>query len=130
MKSRKLIILLTTFSFMAVGLKAQSFLTEGKWRGVFHQPNGTDVPFNFEVTGKSATLAHIYLLNGSERFPTSSVSQQGDTVYIAFDQFETELALKVNGSKANGFFRRKENQGRNIQVDATFGDTFRFADNG
>ncbi len=130
MKPIKLSIIIIAICFLTTALKAQSFLTEGKWRGVFHQPNGTDVPFNFEVTGKTAILVHIYLLNGSERFPTSGVSQKGDTVYIAFDQFETELALKVNGNKANGFFRRKEAQGRNIPVDATFGDTFRFADNG
>lgn len=111
-------------------LSAQSFIPEGKWRGVFHQPNGTDVPFNFEVRGKSATDAKVYLLNAEERFETSQPVQKADSLFIPFDQFDTELALKIGGKQLTGVFRKKDHTGRMIPVDATFGQTYRFDDNG
>jgi peroxiredoxin len=124
------ILILSIIIINLSGLSAQSFIPEGKWRGVFHQPNGTDVPFNFEVHGKSAGDATIYLLNAEERFETSRPTQKGDTVLIPFDQFDTELAVKVGDKQLTGFFRKKDHTGRTIPVDATFGQTYRFDDRG
>ncbi|ASU33931.1 peroxiredoxin family protein [Mucilaginibacter xinganensis] len=111
-------------------VSAQSFITEGKWRGVFHQPNGTDVPFNFEVHGKSAAAAKIYLLNGEERFETGQPVQKADSLFIPFDQFDTELAFKAGDKQLSGFFRKKDHTGRTIPVDATFGQLYRFDEKG
>ncbi|WP_259068078.1 peroxiredoxin family protein [Mucilaginibacter sp. X4EP1] len=108
---------------------AQSFIAEGPWRGVFHQLNGTEVPFNFEVKGKTATTAKIYLLNGTERFETSGITQKDDSLFIAFDQFDNELALKIGDKKLSGVLRKKDLSGHTVPVDATFGETYRFVDN-
>jgi len=109
---------------------AQSLVSAGKWRGVFHSSNGTEVPFNFEVRGKSGSVDKIYLLNGDERFETSQVIQKSDSLFIPFDQFDTELAFKIKDKQLTGLFRRKDHAGRTIPVDATFGQAYRFDDNG
>ncbi|MES2277866.1 MAG: TlpA disulfide reductase family protein [Bacteroidota bacterium] len=122
-----------TFIFTAlVAMPAfsQAFIAEGKWRGVFHQANGTEVPFNFEVKGKSSATAKVFLLNGEERFEAGAITQKGDSLFVPFDQFDNELALKIGDKQLTGVFRRKDHTGRATQVDAVYGQTFRFADNG
>ncbi|MES2062430.1 MAG: TlpA disulfide reductase family protein [Bacteroidota bacterium] len=117
------------FSLLALNSFSQStFIPEGKWRGVFHNANGTDVPFNFEVKGKTAETAKVYLLNAQERFETGTLTQKGDSLYIPFEQFDTELAFKIGDKKLTGSFRRKESGGRATPVDATYGQTYRFED--
>jgi thiol-disulfide isomerase/thioredoxin len=130
MKKRLCALVFLSLSIAATTVNAQSFIAEGPWRGVFHQPNGTEVPFNFEVKGKTATTAKVFLVNGPERFAASGVSQKEDSLFVAFDQFDNELAIKVDDKKLNGVLRKKDLSGRTIPVDATFGETYRFADNG
>jgi thiol-disulfide isomerase/thioredoxin len=130
MKKRLCALVFLSLSIAATTVNAQSFIAEGPWWGVFHQPNGTEVPFNFEVKGKTATTAKVFLVNGPERFAASGVSQKGDSLFIAFDQFDNELAIKADDKKLSGVLRKKDLSGRTIPVDATFGETYRFADNG
>jgi hypothetical protein len=127
MKKINLLLLLSLSTTASFG---QSFIAEGPWRGVFHQPNGTDVPFNFEVKGKTAQSARVFLLNGGEHFATSGVTQKGDSVFIAFDQFDNELALKTGDKKLSGVLRKKDHTGKITPVDVIYGETYRFADNG
>jgi thiol-disulfide isomerase/thioredoxin len=132
--AKKYLMKLTCLALGLGGLSAtafaQSFIPEGKWRGVFHQPDGTDVPFNFEVKGKTAATTKIYLLNGGERFETGGIVSKGDSMFVAFDQFDNELALKADGKNLSGVLRKKDRTGRTTRVDAVFGDDYRFADNG
>lgn len=109
---------------------AQSFVPEGIWRGVFHYPNGTDVPFNFEVKGRTAATGKVYLLNGEEHFETGRPSQKGDSLFIPFDQFDNELALRIGDKQLSGVLRKKDLSGKAIPIDATFGQAYRFADTG
>lgn len=126
----KKINLFLAFTLFTTASYAQNFIAEGTWRGIFHQSNGTDVPFNFEVKGKTAAAAKVYLLNGPERFAASGITQKGDSLFIAFDQFDNELALKTGDKKLSGVLRKKDQSGRTTPVEATYGETFRFADNG
>lgn len=130
MKNKLYALALSCLPFAVPTVKAQTFIAEGPWRGVFHQPNGTEVPFNFEVKGKSAAKAKVYLLNGSEHFATSGVSQKGDSLFIAFDQFDNELALQIGDKKLSGVLRKKDLSGRTIPAEATFGQNYRFVNNG
>ena len=130
MKTLRLYTLSSFVLLASTSVEAQSFIPEGTWRGVFHQYNGTEVPFNFEVKGKTAATAKVYLINGPEHFATSGITQKGDSVFIAFDQFDNELALKIGDKKLSGVLRKKDLSGRTTSVEATFGETFRFADNG
>lgn len=120
----KKIILLFASHLFAVTLFAHQ-VPQGPWRGVFSLFNGTEVPFNFEVKG-----SQVFLLNGKERFAASGLTQKGDSVFIAFDQFDNELALKLSDKELTGVLRKKDHSGRTTQVKAIFGQTYRFADNG
>jgi len=62
--------------------------------------------------------------------PQVALLKKGDSVFIAFDQFDNELALKVDGKSLNGVLRKKDLSGRTIPVNAVFGETYRFANNG
>lgn len=121
--------LIFIFNLISLSAVAQSaFIPEGKWRGVFHNANGTDVPFNFDVKGKTAETAKVYLLNAHERFETGTLTQKGDSLFIPFEQFDTELAFKIGDNKLTGYFRRKEGGGRSTPVDASYGQNYRFED--
>lgn len=126
MKNKYLISLGAALS--ALPAFSQSFIPEGKWRGVFHQPNGTEVPFNFEVKGKSSTTAKVFLLNGSEHFETGKIVQKNDSLFIPFDQFDNELAFKIGDKQLTGVFRKKDHSGRATPVDAFYGQDYRFAE--
>jgi len=107
-------------------VSAQSFIPEGKYRGVFHTANGTDVPFNFEIKGKTAETARLFLLNGDEHFASDKLTQKGDSVFFAFDQFDNELAFKIGDKQLTGALRKKDHTGRTVPVDAFFGQNYRF----
>ena len=128
--TNRIVLSLLIIVLLPIATLAQSFIPEGKWRGVFHLTNGTEVPFNFEVKGKSAATAKVYLLNGEEHFETSQEVQKGDSLFIPFDQFDTELALKINDNQLTGIFHKKDGTGRTIPVEATFGQSYRFDENG
>jgi len=123
-------LFLITILFASAPAFSQSFIAEGNWRGVFHYPNGTDVPFNFEVKGKIAATAKVYLINGKEHFETGKPVQKADSLFIPFDQFDNELALKIGDKQLTGVLRKKDQSGKTTPVDAVFGQTYRFADNG
>lgn len=125
---RLFLFLLSVFSFNVI--HAQTFVTEGSWRGVFHQSNGTEIPFNFEIEGHSVETAKLFLINGPEHFPASAITQKGDSLYIAFDQFDNEFALKIAEKELSGVLRKKDHSGKTLPVSAKWGETFRFADEG
>ncbi|WP_207424159.1 peroxiredoxin family protein [Desertivirga brevis] len=122
---------------------AQTSLPLGKWRGVFFYRDGSEVPFNFEVSG-SLSNPKVYLLNGAERLPADRVVFEKDSIIIPIDQFDNELAFRVEGEKKlSGVLRRQDERtpppvdtkGLPISVDRTglplkavaeFGKTYRF----
>jgi len=122
-----------TFGLLAAGLLslpalAQQPVKNGAWRGVFHYPNSTDVPFNFEIRN-SGKVQRLYLTNGTEKFAADQLTQKGDSLFVAFNQFDNELALKIDGQHLSGVLRHNGG-GRVVPVDAGYGQTYRFADNG
>jgi len=126
-----------TYGLSAVAVVLLSFthpntpvVPEGTWRGVFHNANGTDVPFNFEIKGKNIANAKFYLINGEEHFEAGQPVQKGDSLFVPFDQFDNELALKISEDKLTGVLRKKNGAGRTTPVEATYGETYRFPDNG
>ena len=124
------ILFVAALSMYTSMAQAQIFTSEGLWRGVFHYPGNTDIPFNFEIKGKSAATAKLNLINGEEHFPAGQLTQKGDSLFVAFEQFDTELALKIGDQTLSGVLRRKDGSGKTIAVDAIFGQTYRFKDNG
>ncbi|WP_160712950.1 TlpA family protein disulfide reductase [Chitinophaga solisilvae] len=103
-------------------VNAQTPVKEGFWRGVLYNRDGSEVPFNFEVTPD-----RVVLINGEERLPASRITRRQDSLIIAFDQFDNELALVLNSpEKATGLLRRQDElvtptdtKGLPISVDRT-----------
>ena len=106
-----------------------SFVPNGKWRGVFEIKPGVEVPFNFEIT-KSDAKPHLIFLNGEERFDGGIVKQTSDSILVALDQFDNELAFKIAGDSLVGTLRKQDGSGKPLPVNATRGNPYRFKPNG
>ncbi len=79
----------------------------GKWRGEFTIKDTVKVPFNFEIDKYNA----VTLINGAERFLTGKAIIKGDSLFIPFDEFDNELALKLNGKRMQGVLRKQDGPG-------------------
>ncbi|MET0463659.1 MAG: TlpA disulfide reductase family protein [Chitinophagaceae bacterium] len=111
-------------------LIAQTFSPFGKWRGVFQLRDGIEAPFNFEITGKSVTDAKVFFINAAERFDGGRLKKERDSLYISLDQFDNELAFKINGNKLDGVLRKIDGSGTPMKVTAEKGKLYRFPLNG
>lgn len=97
----------------------------GKWRGEFSVRQHLKVPFNFEID-ESGT---VYLLNADEKFETGKISVKKDSLFIALDQFDNELAFRIQPNQLTGHLRRQDHTGTPFEVVAEKNKTFRFAEN-
>ncbi len=108
-------------------LNAQSrFTSFGKWRGVFLIREGVEVPFNFDIQGKSIKDAKVYFLNAAEKFDGGTLASRNDSLFITLDQFDNELAFKINNHTLEGVLRKQDGSGTPIPVKAEQGKTYRF----
>ncbi len=81
----------------------------GQWRGSFPLQNGNEIPFNFEivVTGKNETT--LFFINATEKYKGGKVYSKKDSIYIALDQFDKEMALSINKDQTLSGYWRKQN---------------------
>ena len=94
----------------------------GKWRGEFFLGENLIVPFNFEIDSKGM----VYLINAEERFKTSPVVINNDSVFITLDQFDNELAFNLQKNVLTGVLRKQDHHTVLLPVSAEKGKTFRF----
>ncbi len=66
--------------------QAQIKPPDGIGRDVFTLAVGHMAPFNFELAGKTA-----YLINGSERFELTNITQRGNSIFLPVDVYNTVL---------------------------------------
>ena len=76
-------------------------LKEGLWRGAFVLP-GNEIPFVFEVKGKSADSTSVYLINGSDRFELKNIIYSNDSVSILIDLYASVLKGKLTKNTFEG----------------------------
>jgi len=100
---------------------AQSFSPFGKWRGVFIYRDSIEVPFNFEITGKTVRDAKVYFINAAERFDGGRLVSKNDSLFIMLDQFDNELAFGINGQRLKGVLRKQDGSGSPVAVEAEKG---------
>lgn len=120
-------------SFLAFNAQAQTstrsvkaFSPIGKWRGTFEVKAGLEVPFNFEVTGGKNTEAKVFFINAEEKFEAGKIKILDDSLFIPIDQFDNELAFKINADRTlTGVLRKQDKSGTPIIVKAEQG-TARF----
>lgn len=118
---------LFVFVLHVLPARAQSgFNPFGKWRGVFLIREGVEVPFNFDIQGRSIKDAKVFFINAAEKFDGGRVSARNDSLFISLDQFDNELALKIDGSNLEGILHKQDGGGSPIRVKAEHGKTYRF----
>lgn len=101
-------------------------LVAGTWRGLFTIKPGVQVPFHFAVEESGA----VYLINGEEKFPAGPFRIEGDSLFIPFPLFETELALGYQHGSLNGNLRKQDLRGGTTPVKAEKGQLYRFDETG
>lgn len=97
----------------------------GGWRGAFKIRNDLEVPFNFRID-ESAKQVKAWLLNAEEEFEAGAVVQTDDSLFITLEQFDNELAFKIDGDQLTGVLRRLDKSGTPTPVVAQRGRTDRF----
>lgn len=99
----------------------------GRWKGTFHVKEGLNVPFLFEITGKSPN-ERIYFINAEEHFYGGKLITSNDSIHIPLDQFDNELVLKAAGNTLTGILKKQDGTGNPVALEATKGDLPRFAE--
>jgi len=109
----------------AVSVKS-SFTAIGEWRGVFQTRPGLEVPFNFEIRDSRDGAPELFFLNAGESFDGGRVTRRGDSLFIAINQFDNELALGISGDSLSGVLRRQDGTGQALALRATKDGSRRF----
>lgn len=103
-----------------------AFSALGNWRGVFTIGPGVEVPFNFEIRPDSAGDAELYFLNATESFKGGRIIVTADSLIVALDQFDNQLAFAIAGGALSGVLRRQDGTGRPLPVTAAKNEIYRF----
>ncbi len=91
----------------------------GKWFGKFPLTNGKEIPFFFEINDNN-NKPFLYFKNDAEKYPGGKVERKGDTLYIALDQFDNEIAFGINKDQTlSGYFRKQNKTGTASIVNAS-----------
>ncbi|GGI23800.1 peroxiredoxin family protein [Pedobacter mendelii] len=108
---------------------ASKFSAIGNWRGIFLIKPGTEVPFNFEVKQKD-DKPFLSFINAEEHFDGGWVIQKDDSLLIKLDQFDNELAFKIQNDSLVGVLRKQDKTGKPISLSANRKDSYRFKESG
>ena len=76
-------------------------MKQGLWRGAFILPDN-EIPFVFEVKGKSADSTSVFLINGSDRFELKNITYSNDSVSIPIDLYTSVLKGKLTENTLEG----------------------------
>ena len=97
----------------------EKFSMIGKWLGKFPLNDGKEIPFIFEITDNKSK-ATLFFLNDTEKYPGGKVEHKGDTLFIALDQFDNEIAFGINKDQTlAGYFRKQNKTGSPYSVTAS-----------
>jgi thiol-disulfide isomerase/thioredoxin len=97
---RILFLILFTLPF---AVPAQKMIHQGQWRGVLQLNDSTELPFNFvcEFQGTTQTLV---IRNGKERIVVDEITYDGDSVFINFPYFDSQIRGFSSGHDIDGKF--------------------------
>jgi peroxiredoxin len=109
---------------------AAPFNALGSWRGVFHLRPDLDVPINFEIRSGRNNAPELFFRNAGELFEGGTIRQTADSLFIPLNQFDNELAFRIQDGALTGVLRRQDGTGQLLPISATPATTWRFPDNG
>jgi len=88
-------LLITAQSLTAAPLHAPApTFRNGQWRAELIRKDGNNIAFNFEVKD-SAGKQVIYLRNAAERIFVDDITKQGDSLFIKFPFYESQLRARI-----------------------------------
>ena len=87
---------------------------------------GQPLPFNFEVTSKTAKSYQIHLINGEERITTEDVRIRGDSLFATMHIFDTEFRVRLSKHEMNGVWSKRYSSNYIVPFKASYGKNFRF----
>jgi peroxiredoxin len=109
---------------------AASFNAFGSWRGIFHLRPDLDVPINFDIRSGRNNTSELFFRNAGELFEGGPIRQTADSLFIPLDQFNTELAFRIQDGALTGVLRHQDGTGQPLPISATPATTWRFHENG
>jgi len=126
-KKIKSILILFLFGIITSCQPGAKTLKEGLWRGAFALP-GNEIPFVFEVKGKSADSTSVFLINGIDRFELKNVTYNNDSVTIPIDLYSSVLKGKLTENTFEGVLVKvnTDKPVAGVPFKAEFGEIPRF----
>jgi len=123
-----ILLIFTVLSSCQSGVKT---LKEGLWRGVFTVEKN-EIPFVFEVKGKSADSTSVFLINGTDRFELRNIKYSNDSVTIPIDLYSSVLKGKLTGNTFAGELVKigTDKPAAGVPFKAIYGDLPRFEKKG
>lgn len=119
------------FLFLALmqGCVERKDLKDGHWRAFLVRKDGNNVVFNFDVTDSLGRKV-LYLCNAGERERVDSVIVSGDSVFIRFPFYESQLrgAITADGNLEGSWVIHLADSFRSMPFKAFYGQDYRFED--
>jgi thiol-disulfide isomerase/thioredoxin len=112
------------------GCSGRQEFRDGQWRAYLERKDGNNVVFNFDVKD-SAGRKVLYMRNAAERVEVDSVTVDGDSVFIRFPFFESQLrgALTADGNLEGVWIIHLADSFRAMPFKAFYGENYRFKGN-
>jgi thiol-disulfide isomerase/thioredoxin len=109
------------------GCSGRREFRDGKWRAYLERKDGNNIVFNFDVED-SAGRKVFYMRNATERVKVDSVTVDGDSVFIRFPFFESQLrgALTADGNLQGAWIIHLADSFRAMPFKAFYGEDYRF----
>jgi thiol-disulfide isomerase/thioredoxin len=116
------LLLITANSYAA----APTF-RNGQWRAELVRKDGNNITFNFDVKD-SAGKQVLYLRNAAERILVDDITKDGDSIFIKFPLYESQLRARVTaeGNLEGFWLRHLATDWLVVPFKATHGEPNRF----
>jgi thiol-disulfide isomerase/thioredoxin len=113
--------------FAAQTLAAAPTFRNGQWRALLIRKDGNDIAFNFNVKD-SAGRQVLYLRNAGERILVDDITKEGDSLFIKFPFYESQLRARVTpeGNLEGVWLRHLADSWLVVPFKAYYGENDRF----
>jgi len=99
----------------------------GQWRALLIRKDGNDIAFNFDVKDTAGKQV-LYLRNASERILVDEITHDGDSIFIKFPFYESQLRARVTpeGNLEGVWLRHLADSWLEVPFKAFHGESSRF----
>lgn len=99
----------------------------GQWRALLIRKDGNEIAFNFDVKD-SAGKQILYLRNAAERILVDDITRDGDSLFIKFPFYESQLRSRVTpeGNLEGVWLRHLASDWLVVPLKAFYGESSRF----